>query len=60
MKRLIIAIGVLIPSTLLGSHAAMPHYVATAESDRRITRDEIYLVDSGAQYLGNFFATSNS
>lgn len=28
----------------------MAHYSPTLETDRRITRDEIYLVDSGGQY----------
>lgn len=36
----------------VGAHAAIVHYSPTLETDKRITRDEIYLVDSGAQYLG--------
>jgi len=31
-------------------HAAIPHYRVTRSSDRTIRRDEIYLIDSGAQY----------
>lgn len=34
-----------------GPHAAIPHYHATAESNRRLGRNEIFLVDSGAQYV---------
>lgn len=33
-----------------GEHGAVIHYRATAESDRAIGVDEVYLVDSGAQY----------
>lgn len=39
----------------VGAHAAMAHYTPSLDTDKRITRDEIYLVDSGGQYLGNFF-----
>ncbi len=31
-------------------HAALPHYRVTKSSNRRINRNEIYLIDSGAQY----------
>jgi Xaa-Pro aminopeptidase len=31
-------------------HAALPHYRVTKSSNRKINRDEIYLIDSGAQY----------
>ena len=31
-------------------HAAIPHYRVTRSSNRRINRNEIYLIDSGAQY----------
>ncbi|HEY1630138.1 MAG TPA: aminopeptidase P family protein [Rhizomicrobium sp.] len=31
-------------------HAALPHYRVTRSSNRRINRDEIYLIDSGGQY----------
>ncbi len=31
-------------------HAAIPHYRVTRSSNRAIHRDEIYLIDSGAQY----------
>ncbi len=31
-------------------HAALPHYRVTNSSNRRINRDEIYLIDSGGQY----------
>ncbi|WP_308911228.1 aminopeptidase P family protein [Pseudokordiimonas caeni] len=34
-----------------GPHAALPHYRVSAESNRPIKVDEIYLVDSGGQYL---------
>jgi len=34
-----------------GPNAASPHYHVTPESNRPIARDEIYLVDSGGQYL---------
>ncbi|MEM8786007.1 MAG: aminopeptidase P family protein [Pseudomonadota bacterium] len=33
-----------------GAHAALPHYFPTSESNAPLTRDEIYLVDSGGQY----------
>jgi Xaa-Pro aminopeptidase len=33
-----------------GPNAAIPHYRVTAESDRPIVMDGIYLVDSGGQY----------
>jgi Xaa-Pro aminopeptidase len=31
-------------------HAALPHYRVTTSSNRRINRNEIYLIDSGGQY----------
>jgi len=31
-------------------HAALPHYRVTTSSNRRIDKDEIYLIDSGGQY----------
>ncbi|HEY5046820.1 MAG TPA: aminopeptidase P family protein [Rhizomicrobium sp.] len=31
-------------------HAAIPHYRVTRSSNRRIERNEIFLIDSGAQY----------
>src|ERR1700722_17629093 len=31
-------------------HAAIPHYRVTRSSNRKINRDEIFLIDSGAQY----------
>ncbi|HWA90565.1 MAG TPA: aminopeptidase P family protein [Rhizomicrobium sp.] len=31
-------------------HAALPHYRVTTSSNRKINRDEIYLIDSGGQY----------
>jgi Xaa-Pro aminopeptidase len=34
-----------------GEHAAIMHYRVSPESDRRIAPNEIYLIDSGAQYL---------
>ncbi len=34
-----------------GPHAAIPHYHATAESNRKLGLNEIFLVDSGAQYI---------
>ena len=34
-----------------GPHAAIPHYHATEESNRKLCRNEIFLVDSGAQYI---------
>jgi Xaa-Pro aminopeptidase len=34
-----------------GPNGAIVHYRVTAESDRRLTPGELYLVDSGAQYL---------
>jgi len=34
-----------------GEHAAIIHYRVTAESNRRIRPNEVYLIDSGAQYL---------
>lgn len=34
-----------------GPHAAIPHYHATEESNRRLGRNEIFLIDSGAQYI---------
>lgn len=34
-----------------GPHAASPHYHARPESNRKLVRDEILLVDSGAQYV---------
>ena len=34
-----------------GPHAAIPHYHATAESNRKLGRNEIFLIDSGAQYI---------
>ncbi|MGH7104303.1 MAG: aminopeptidase P family protein [Acetobacteraceae bacterium] len=33
-----------------GEHGAIIHYRATAESDRPIRADEVYLIDSGAQF----------
>ncbi|XP_068182051.1 xaa-Pro aminopeptidase 2 [Antennarius striatus] len=34
-----------------GPNAALAHYSPTEESNRRLTVDEMYLVDSGGQYL---------
>ena len=34
-----------------GEHGAIVHYRVTPESNRRIAPDEVYLIDSGAQYL---------
>ena len=34
-----------------GPHAAIPHYHATAESNRKLGRNEIFLINSGAQYI---------
>ena len=34
-----------------GEHGAIVHYRATPESDKPIGSDEVYLVDSGGQYL---------
>ncbi len=34
-----------------GPHAAIPHYRVTAASNRKIEPGQIYLVDSGAQYV---------
>jgi len=31
-------------------HAALPHYRVTRSSNRKINKDEIYLIDSGGQY----------
>lgn len=33
-----------------GEHGAIIHYRVSPDSDRRLGRDEIYLIDSGAQY----------
>jgi Xaa-Pro aminopeptidase len=33
-----------------GPHAAIPHYHATPESNRKLGHNEIFLIDSGAQY----------
>lgn len=34
-----------------GPHAAIPHYHATEESNRKLGLNEIFLIDSGAQYI---------
>jgi Xaa-Pro aminopeptidase len=34
-----------------GPHAAIPHYHATPESNRKLGLGEIFLIDSGAQYV---------
>ncbi len=34
-----------------GPNAALPHYRVTKKSNRKIKSDEIYLIDSGGQYL---------
>jgi Xaa-Pro aminopeptidase len=34
-----------------GPHAASPHYHASAESNRKLSPGEIFLIDSGAQYI---------
>lgn len=39
----------------VGKHAAIVHYVSTPPTDTRITRDDVYLIDSGGQYLGKYF-----
>jgi Xaa-Pro aminopeptidase len=33
-----------------GPNAALPHYRVTSSTNRRIERDQIFLIDSGAQY----------
>ena len=35
----------------IGSNGAIIHYSATKENCRQITADEMYLLDSGGQYL---------
>ncbi|XP_063700008.1 xaa-Pro aminopeptidase ApepP-like [Culicoides brevitarsis] len=35
----------------VGSNAAMAHYTPSNESAKEITRNEVYLIDSGGQYL---------
>nr|WP_047169337.1 aminopeptidase P family protein [Sphingomonas sp. Y57] len=35
-----------------GPNAACPHYMPTAATNRRIGPDDIYLIDSGGQYVG--------
>ncbi len=35
-----------------GPHAALPHYRVSAQSNRPLRSDEIYLIDSGGQYTG--------
>ena len=37
--------------TAAGEHGAIVHYRASAESDRALQRNEVYLIDSGGQYL---------
>ena len=37
--------------TAAGPHGAIVHYRATPESDRAFGRNEVYLIDSGGQYL---------
>lgn len=39
------------PISAFGKNAAMAHYRATTESDTEITDKEMYLIDSGGQYL---------
>ena len=34
-----------------GPHAAIPHYHVTEESNRKLGRGEIFLINSGAQYI---------
>ena len=34
-----------------GPHGALPHYRVSSASDRKLGRGELYLVDSGGQYL---------
>ena len=34
-----------------GPHAAIPHYHATEDSNRQLGLNEIFLIDSGAQYI---------
>ncbi|MFV0321235.1 MAG: aminopeptidase P family protein [Alphaproteobacteria bacterium] len=34
-----------------GANAALPHYRVSAESNRLLSPDEIYLIDSGGQYV---------
>lgn len=35
-----------------GKNAAIIHYEATPETDTKITKDNVYLLDSGGQYKG--------
>ncbi len=37
--------------TAAGPHGAIVHYRATPDSDRELARNEVYLIDSGGQYL---------
>lgn len=37
-----------------GKHAAMPHYEPTPKSNSIIDKTQLYMVDSGGQYLGNY------
>lgn len=33
----------------------MAHYTPVPETDKQITRNEIYLIDAGTQYKGEYF-----
>lgn len=41
-----------------GSHSAQAHYTPTIETDKQITRDEIYLLKAGTQYKGKIWRVS--
>lgn len=38
----------------VGAHASIAHYTPTLESDVQITREELYLIEAGTQYMGMY------
>uniref|UniRef100_A0A0B7ATL7 Aminopeptidase P N-terminal domain-containing protein n=1 Tax=Arion vulgaris TaxID=1028688 RepID=A0A0B7ATL7_9EUPU len=44
----------------IGSHGAIIHYKPTPDTDRTVTAEEVYLIDSGAQYRGGTTDTTRT
>lgn len=41
----------------VGSHAAMVRYIPTIQTDKQITKQEIYLLNAATQYKGKYINT---
>ena len=48
------------PISACGAHAALPHYIPTKKTDMPLSTTEVYLIDSGGQYLDGTIDTTRT